>query len=283
MRELRRLAWAVAVAAVAAGPGLAQQGGGGGGAGGGGALGGGTALPTAGGATGGTTGANQFGTTAPGGTGGTGGTGSGSQGQLGTGTQLTVIQRPPNLVITGMRASSAIATSNNVGIWYANPLYLGTWTNATNPNAVPGGFGTALYPATGAAGARGGATTLGGQGGFGAQGGRAGVAGSQGVNVADPGGQIVALPRQIAYSAVVRFDAPATPPVQVLTDIRGAVDRTPTTMLANPAAVQFQVDGRTVTLRGTVKNEDEARLVEGMVRLTPGVGLIRNELTYPGR
>jgi osmotically-inducible protein OsmY len=36
-----------------------------------------------------------------------------------------------------------------------------------------------------------------------------------------------------------------------------------------------------VTLRGSVKNEDEARLIEGVVRLTPGVGQIRNELLFP--
>ena len=51
-----------------------------------------------------------------------------------------------------------------------------------------------------------------------------------------------------------------------------------TNAIANPAGIQVAVDGHTVTLRGTVANEDEARLVVGMVRLTPGVRVVKSEL-----
>ncbi|MBX9579943.1 MAG: BON domain-containing protein [Gemmataceae bacterium] len=86
----------------------------------------------------------------------------------------------------------------------------------------------------------------------------------------------------IAYPAQVRFAAPPVTPTAVQADLRGVIDRTPTSMLANPAGVQVQVaDGNTVVLRGAVRDEDEARLVEGLVRLTPGVRGIKNELSYP--
>src|SRR5262249_57986395 len=93
------------------------------------------------------------------------------------------------------------------------------------------------------------------------------------------GGVIVPLPGQIAYSAQVRFDAPPAAPAAIFTDLRGTLDRS--NMIANPAGVQVLVEGNNVTLRGAVKDEDEARMIVGMVRLTPGVREIRNELTFP--
>ena len=64
------------------------------------------------------------------------------------------------------------------------------------------------------------------------------------------------------------------------TELRGMLNRS--TMISNPAGVQLAMaDGGTVVLRGAVRNQDEARTVEGMIRLTPGVRAIKNELTYP--
>ena len=52
--------------------------------------------------------------------------------------------------------------------------------------------------------------------------------------------------------------------------------------LSNPAGVQvLTTPDNNVVLRGTVRDAREARLVEGMVRLTPGVAYIKNELTFP--
>ena len=49
-----------------------------------------------------------------------------------------------------------------------------------------------------------------------------------------------------------------------------------------PDQVQVVIDGPWVVLRGSVANDREARVVEGMVRLTPGVRGIRNELQPRG-
>ncbi|MFO0966995.1 MAG: BON domain-containing protein [Gemmataceae bacterium] len=57
------------------------------------------------------------------------------------------------------------------------------------------------------------------------------------------------------------------------------------TMLDNSAALRklrgldVAVDSGTVVLRGAVTSERERKLVEGMVRLTPGVRDVRNELS----
>ena len=47
------------------------------------------------------------------------------------------------------------------------------------------------------------------------------------------------------------------------------------------STVRVEVVGTTVILRGRVADEDERRLVEGMVRLEPGVQVVQNELTIP--
>ena len=72
-----------------------------------------------------------------------------------------------------------------------------------------------------------------------------------------------------------------TPPVaatRMQTDLRVMIDGI--SGIANPKGVQIITDAENnVTLRGTVKDNDEARFVEGLVRTTPGVRAITNELT----
>ena len=52
-------------------------------------------------------------------------------------------------------------------------------------------------------------------------------------------------------------------------------------MLTNSRGIELVADGQVVVLRGNVQTGDEARLVEGMIRLTPGVRDVRNELKFP--
>ena len=254
MRELRRLAWAAAFAAFAPTPAVAQTTG------------------TSVGGTGTNLGTSATGTTATGTRGTTtGNTGTGGQGQSAT-TALETMQAAPK--ITGVSAytttnstNTAVNASNFLRNVYANPYYQGRY-NATGAGA-PGGFGTALYPVTG--------TTTGGRGGQGGQG-AAGTSGS--INVQDPGGIIGTLPRQISYTSVAKFSSPPVVPAQLQSELTGMLSRT--TMVSNPAAVQVVMgDGTNVVIRGTAKDADEARAIEGMIRMTPGVRQIKNELTYP--
>ena len=186
---------------------------------------------------------------------------------------------------------SALNQSNILGGYYANPYYQGT--NSTKTIA-PGGFGAALYGTGGGTNGTGGfpqatgitinaragnaAITTGGrtQGGFGQQaGGLQGGFGLQG-NAANQSGVVIALPRQISYTATLGFKAPVATMPQVATDLRATLDRS--TVLGNPRGVGLAMDGNVVVLSGSVASDDEARLVEGMVRLTPGVRDVRNEL-----
>jgi osmotically-inducible protein OsmY len=64
------------------------------------------------------------------------------------------------------------------------------------------------------------------------------------------------------------------------TDVRGVIERS--VVLSNPRGIDVAVaEGGTVVLRGNVRDQDEARLAEGMIRLTPGVREVQNQLTYP--
>jgi len=66
-------------------------------------------------------------------------------------------------------------------------------------------------------------------------------------------------------------------PETLATNLRDVLDRS--TKLSDPAAIQVAVqpDG-VVVLRGTAKDEDEVRLAENMLRLTPGIRGVRNEV-----
>jgi hypothetical protein len=170
----------------------------------------------------------------------------------------------------------------------------GTGTGTTGTTARTGTTGTTGFGSTGTTGTTagrtgttgfggtgttgfGGATGFGGTGrtgttGFGTTGSRTGT--QQG------GGEVIPAPRQIAYTATVSIPAPVMVPLQVQADLQVMLARS--AMIANPAGVQVLAQaGGVVVLRGTVRDDDEAKAAEGMIRLTPGVREVRNELKYP--
>jgi len=276
MRYLNRLIWAAVVAGAVSTPALAQQGqvissGG---------------RPTSASYTG--TGGMAGGIGSGGGLGGGGGQGGGSlSGSQLSGTSLASMEAAPNITApgsTGRSGSSAINSSNWLGPTFGNPMYQGIPSNAKS-NAGPGGFGASLYGNTGGAGGgsigyAGGTTgatgRAGGLGGRGGIGGLGGVGGAGGVD-----GSVIQLPVQISYPAVARFPtAPLVAAPQLQTDLSGLIARS--NMIANPAGVQVVVEkNNVVTIRGTVRDEDEARILIGAVRLTPGVRDVKSELTLP--
>ena len=145
---------------------------------------------------------------------------------------------------------------------YRNRL---AWVAAAAALGVAGGPAAAQQGSvtTGAGGRTGGLGGLGG-GGLGGSGG----------NI---DGVVIPQPVLITYPAVVKFPVTPVAAPQLQADVAGVIARS-TGAIANPAGIQVAVDGHTVTLRGTVANEDEARLVVGMVRLTPGVRVVKSEL-----
>lgn len=277
MRELRKWAWAAVVAAAAASPAAAQQG---------------TVTSTGGRTTGSLTGgaANLAGIGLGGGAnlgnsgissgggggggfgGGGGGGGTGSSAVNG-GIQLQQMQTMAAPTAPTGTASSSLAASNRFAGYYANPYFQGISNTSNSAQGTqPGGFGQPLFGnATSGRGAlnSGGLATT-GIGGRNALGGIGGQANTQ-------SGILIPLPSQIAYTAVMQFPTPPVAAGKIIGDVRAVIDATP--MIANSKAVQIITDANNnVTLRGAVKDDDESRLIEGLVRLTPGVGSIRNEL-----
>lgn len=295
MRGLQKWVWAAILAAVAAAPATAQQGGinsggqppGGIGLGGGSSIGGLTSSGLAGGLN-----TNNFSGGSGVGAGGLSGLGSGSSG---IGGNMNGQQQQQQVGTNGItkptgQATGALQKSNFLAGYYGNPYYQGN--NPTNANVLPGGFGNATYPTTGGTGGAGGNTygtggRIGGSGltginssSFGGRGG--GLGGIGGQNSTNQSGILIPIQSQMSYAAEMRFPTPPVAPTRLQTDLRSAIDGT--SMIANSKTIEIITDVKNnVVLRGTVADADEARLVEGMVRLTPGVGYIQNNLTYPLR
>jgi hypothetical protein len=261
MCGLKTWAWTVALAVATASPAFAQQAG--------------TTGTTGAATTGGTrattgtgTGGITSGGTTTSGLGGSGAGGVGS-GAGGNGTGTTTVQNyqmeaAPNIAAPTGTARSSLHASNRFAGYYANPYMQGS---VTATNTAPGGFGLALYPATTGTG-----TVTGGRAGG------AGAAGQRGLTTNTQSGILIPLPVQISYVAQMRFPTPPVASPALVADLRGIIDRGG---FANPKSVQVIANGTDITLRGTVRDDDEARLAEGLVRLTPGVGNITNELSYP--
>ncbi len=124
-------------------------------------------------------------------------------------------------------------------------------------------------------------TGLGGTAGIGGAAGRTGgTAGTTGVGGLGGQNNGLTVNRNVAYTQELKFGAAPVPSPQLQADVQAALSSSSSLGGARVAAT---VDGSAVTLRGTVADEDEARLVEGMVRLTPGVKDVKNELDFPGK
>jgi hypothetical protein len=187
---------------------------------------------------------------------------------------------------TGGRATAAGRTGGTTtgGIGGVGGGLGGTTTGARTTGTL-GGATTGLGGTAGGTRAAGGLGTAGGLGGTAGGlggttrgGGFGGTAG--GLGGANNTNQQLSTGRQIAYTQSLKFGvAPLSAP-QLQTDVSTLISTSST--LSGVAGLQAVVgDGGVVLLRGKVADEDEAKLVEGMIRLTPGVKDVKNELEFP--
>lgn len=268
MRELRTCAWVAVVVAASSVTASAQQG---------------TIASTGSGfTTGSLTGTGGLiGSSSSGGTGQSGGSSLSSGGTSSSGIdsnpvnggiQLQQLQTMTAPTAPTGTYSSSSNKSNFLSGYFANPYYQGAnLTGGNRTTSTPGGFGQPLYNTTGGTGA----VTNRGTGGLGA-----GRTGLNSQNASNQSGILIPIPTQIAYTATMQFPTPPVASGKIVSEVRSVIDATP--MIANSKAIQIITDANNnVTIRGTVKDADEARLVEGLVRVTPGVGSIRNELSAP--
>ena len=164
---------------------------------------------------------------------------------------------------SGISAASyaGVASSNLFGNYYANPLAAGLGSSGTQSR-----FGSPLYTVSTAT--TGGLT------------GTAGVTtnayGTSGIGGSYGGGR--------ARIYVVGGEG-LRPPVPNLLQLRADLQQVLARSSALPSKDSMQVltDGNVVVLRGTVGSETEKRLAEALLRLTPGVGRISNELQVQSR
>jgi hypothetical protein len=248
-------------------PAFAQGGGGGGPGGGGGGAGG-------GGAGGGGAGGGGAGGGSSGGGAGGGSSGGGAGGSSSNGTGVQSLFGGSGGGGGGNSSNQGTSNSNFLSPFFSNPLNMGR-PNQT-PNSQSGGStASSIYTSVTAA------TSGFGQSSFGTlqapQSNTRGTATTSTSNIklstATP------LVPRMAYTTSVKFAVKAVNPVALQEQLQGIIARSAS--LKNSGAIDVLVDGQTVVLRGKVMDEDQRRLAEGLMRLTPGVRQIRNELELP--
>jgi hypothetical protein len=169
----------------------------------------------------------------------------------------------------GSGTTTGPTSGNPFQAYYGNPLAMGVL------NATDSSFGSPIYNMTGFS-TTGGLTGT-GLGGTAAL--RTGLTGSAGgLNaLSGIGGSSIGVRRALPYFTTLGFARrPALAPLQVRTDLRLTLARS--TVLRSRDNIDVLMDGTTVVLRGQVADERERRLAENMLRLSPGVRDIRNEL-----
>jgi hypothetical protein len=83
--------------------------------------------------------------------------------------------------------------------------------------------------------------------------------------------------RAPSYITVPDFDRPPPPTASAMqTNLQDIIARS--TRLTSRNGIRVSVEGGAVILRGQVRDERERRLAESLVRLTPGVRAVKNEL-----
>jgi hypothetical protein len=212
---------------------------------------------------GGFTGGVSFG---GGGTGGAGGFGGGGFGGGGGGVGTT-----------------QVGSTSPFGRYYGNPLAAGVATSGTGVSASQASkyyrafpttlsFGTPIYGTTGTAGVT-----------------RTGVGGTTGLGTFGAGGTLSAsittfagassagIRRAPAYITEPVFDVPRRPRGEAIRgDLQAIIDRS--SRLPSRSRIRVVTDGEVIILRGQVRDQRERRLAEAVIRLTPGVREVRNEL-----
>jgi hypothetical protein len=239
--------------------------------GGGGARGGtGTTTTSSGGVTGsggisGSMGGSGFsGGSISGGTGTTGGTGFTGGGGFSGSTGGTGITGGG---ITGTTGSGVPSPSNYFLPNYTNPMFAGfpvTSTSGSSTSAFTdrkGGYGQPLFSTTNIRG------TVVGSG--------VGTVGTTSQMLVGSSFTTIGMRRNIPYVTVLGEELPRPAYVLNRLDLQGVLDRAP---LKSRPNISVQVAGNTVTLRGDVTSAREKRLAENMIRLTPGVRDVNNEL-----
>jgi BON domain-containing protein len=243
------------------------QGGGMGGTPGGGGRGGGTG--TGGGFGGTPTGGGNVGF--QGGSATTGGRGGGTTAARSTSNFLNSTFVSP-YVTSNYNSSTTATTSSSSSVGQVGSTAASTNIPQAAKFFVTSGFGNPLYTVSTTGGGRGGAAARGSATVRGA-GGAGSTSSSENFNA----GSAVTPPRMPSYVATVKFPIQAMSGDKLRAVLNVMLDRSATSVPSRKQ-IALSVDGQAVTLKGQVADTDEKRHVEAMVRMTPGVREVNNEL-----
>ncbi len=199
-----------------------------------------------------------------GGTGFTGGTGTtGTAGAMGFtgGTGYTGGTGTTGTGRTGGLSGARIPTSfNPFNTYYINPMSMGLGTTSTGTaGKTTGTFGQPIYGTTTA-------TTTGAG---------TGQRTTTNTNTA-VGFSTIGIRKNTPFVTTLAEDLPLVTHTLVRTDLQAVLERS--SMLKSKNGIAVEVDGPVVVLRGEVASDRERRLAEGILRLSPGVREVRNEL-----
>jgi len=227
----------------------------------------------------GSSGSGSFGSSGSASGGGTGFTGGTSFGSGGTGSGRTG------------SGTGTYGQSSPYGTYFANPFALGLATSSggsgasanaskyLRPYPVTLSFGQPLYNTT----TTGGSATV-GRGGVGSSGIGSTGFGSSGLSSSGMGMSSQGIRRAPSYMTELALGSPSPAPTGRLTaraDLQRVIDRS--SRLPSRANIRVSTDSNgMIILRGRVRDAYEARLAESVVRLSPGVFRVRNELRVPG-
>jgi hypothetical protein len=165
---------------------------------------------------------------------------------------------------SGSGSYPGVSTNNPFYSYYVNPFAVGLpsssgfTTSKTTKNIA---FGTPLYTTTNNSNSMGTASISG--------------ANNQGY----PGSNSIGTRRAPAYTTAVAFDITPVKPTVVQSDVQAMLNRS--SKILSKDTIVVALDGDVLVLRGTAKDAHERRLAEALVRLTPGVRNVRNELAVP--
>jgi osmotically-inducible protein OsmY len=151
---------------------------------------------------------------------------------------------------------------------YANPMYSGrvSSTGQTITGQV-GGFGAPLYTLTTTSALPGITGTL--------------SSTSQGLGGLGGLANTTTGRRGPAYTCMLAFPYDPPTPARLQTELQQVITRS--SSLTAKDTIKVKLDGQVLVLEGTVPNDRERRLAEGLLRLTPGVRQLRNNLVVKAK
>jgi BON domain len=221
------------------------------------------------------TGSRSTGSTGSTSMGSTGATSLGSVGlgTIGLGTTTSSGNGNP---LGSTSSSTSVAGTSLFGPYVGEPLGYGLPSANANGTFKAPTFGQPLYSVNGSSSTTSGRGTATGRTGT-TNTGTASVRSGTASTTSTFNGATAFRANAAGYTTQIKFAfAPPPSPAAVRADLMQAIGNL--SEIPSRAGVNVVIDGDTVVLRGKVDTGEERRIVESLVRLSPGVNQVRNEL-----